>query len=1311
MRDKLKLIKATIRILDSPDYAHYSEGRADNYLDYFKGQRADEDRLIAHVLLRRFLEQILGFKLGETIGTQESGADGKPDFIPIDKQIHPFVFDAKGSDTEDLSVHYGEKRKYLEAHGFQYLILVNMRDLAVFTLESPEPLDEYSFSFYKLYQDFQENPKDVLKRENTRRLFRFIEKFRYRELSLEEKLERVKGAKPWTGGEELNVEFLTKRLKHIVNILYEDAKRGKAELADLPRFDPERAQSIAQEVELIASEISPTHKLEEATEETLAGALEAPSTDLYGKAIDTFLYRVAYFTMTRLLLVRMWEDIGFIDQTLYDGGLDKWYETFNHELAMVLKHAFDLAAKRYEWLFAVPNNYSWYKPSNEALINVLYELSNFNLGKLNRDVLGTIYEEYIDRVDKKRKGQYYTPREIVSFIWDRVGYTSGSSFFGLKRGRREPKLVLDPATGSGGFLVEAARRLREESGIDLNDFQDLLDVRSAIFAGLFGSEISVFPYYITEVNLLIQLTPIVKRMIELQKALKGEHLPLAVVRVDSLSLHNANLSLVAEETEEYKADKLHDTLPLDSRKKVIYRKIKEELAGKFAYCCANPPYVGEKGHKELFRSTLDRYPYWKQFYQGKMDYLYWFIILGLSKLREGGKLGFITTAYWPTADGAAKLRRFILENAKIKEMVFFEDVKIFEHAKGQHNMVFVLEKCSGKEKAKEREENRIKVARVLAKHPDIPGETIPEKLRFLTHHLLEHLDKDEYEDRYIEVFWSGVKQGELPKNGGSWNDLFSPPAVKDFIDKVESSGESLENLCHILQGIVSGADRVTRGNINLLPKGKIEHDDIEPGDGIFVLSEQEKRSLGLPPSEESLVKPTYKNSDIGPYLVDLEDSEKLYIIYTTKKTDINSYRNIRAHLEKFKEILKDRLDRYEESYPWYCLHRERDGSLLASVKIVTPRWGEELKPFALQGRSFYENSDINLIVKKKGIRENIRYLLGLLNSSLIKFWMLEKARQKGLTRQSILFKIPIHRIDFNNSDEVARHNAIVKKVKAIRRKMMELSQYSKYFTGPRLTKLGFDEPLPELDERAVIEALSDKQIYSIRTHPLIKIIQPAKFEDSGFRLQKVSGVADALEGPELKLIAKDKTELILAGPRDLLELLARLLHGWRGKQWDEIKENLLLPESVSEFGKRRKEILSTVDKLRTETAMLQEEIDQIVYRLYGVEDPKRKARLKAELERISKILIERYKPERIILFGSLVNGSVHQWSDLDILILKRTKKRYLDRVLKVLNLIKPKLAMDLFVLTPEELQKMLDEGNHYIEEIIEKGQVIYERSS
>jgi len=1206
MKEEVRLVKLTIRILDSPKYVHYSEGRADNYLSYFMGHRADEDRLIAPVLLPKFLEQILGFKLGETLGTKEAGADGKPDFIPIDKQTHPFVFDAKGSDTEDLPEHYGEKRKYLAIHGFQYLILVNMRELAVFTLDSSEPLEKQSFSFYSLYRDFQEDSKGVLQKENTRQFLRFVERFRYHKLSLEEKLERVKAAKPWTGEEELDARTLTNRLRHIVNFLYEDAKRKRKEIEAFLETDPEKAKTIAQEIELIASEIFPAHEVIKATEETFQDIFEAPAASLYARALDTFFYRVAYFAMTRLLLVRAWEDIGFIDQTLYNGGLAEWYDKFNHKIREVLEYAFRLAAERYRWLFNVDNNYSWFEPSDEVLIEVLYELSNFNLGKLNRDILGAIYEEYIDRVDKKRKGQYYTPREIVSFIWDRVGYTDPEAFFDFEKGKRKPKPVYDPATGSGGFLVEAARRLREKLGINSDDFQDLLDIRTTILYGLFGSEISVFPYYITEVNLLIQLTPVVKRMIDFRRHLK-ESLPMGVLPVDSLSLHNSES--LADQVDRYHADEFHNILPLDRQKRAIYRKIKEDLAGKFYYCCANPPYVGEKGHKELFRSTLDRYPYWQQFYQGKMDYLYWFTILGLSKLREGGKLGFITTAYWPTADGAAKLRKFILENAKIKEMVFFEDVKIFEHAKGQHNMVFVLEKCPGKEKSKERDENRIKIARVLAKHQDVPGERISEKLSFLTRHLSAHLDEDKYEDEYIELFWSGVKQGELPKDGDPWHFeyAFGQDAVLRLIAQ---QGVPLDAIFNINSGVQSGADKVTAKNIKLLTTETLSTHSIDIGDGIFVLSEEELRNLHLSADEQNIIRRFFKNSDIEAFITSShENIERSFLIYSYK-INIDDYPNIRTHLEKYRPILENKREYQTGKRKWYELQWPRRKEIFEGPKLVNPQRAPIESPayFAYSEEPSYASVDVYFTTPKEGTKESLLYLLGILNSGMIKSWLASKCKRKGASLElyrTPLAQIPIRGINFDDPEEVKLHDTIVENVKTIREKMMELSRYSKYFTGPRLTKLGFDEPLPELDEQAIIENLSDEKVYSIRTHPSIKIIKPPKFEDSGFCLQKVSGVADTLEGPELKLVAKDKAELILVGPRDLLDLLARLLHGWKGKRWDEIKENLLLPESAKTFAKRQEELLSTVDTLRDEIASIQTKIDEVVYRLYKIDETSR----------------------------------------------------------------------------------------------------------
>jgi len=76
----LSRIRKTIQILDSPDYAYYLSGKAHTYAEYFKSTWADEDRLIVPVLLPKFLEEVLGFKLGQTISAKD--ADGKAGFRP-----------------------------------------------------------------------------------------------------------------------------------------------------------------------------------------------------------------------------------------------------------------------------------------------------------------------------------------------------------------------------------------------------------------------------------------------------------------------------------------------------------------------------------------------------------------------------------------------------------------------------------------------------------------------------------------------------------------------------------------------------------------------------------------------------------------------------------------------------------------------------------------------------------------------------------------------------------------------------------------------------------------------------------------------------------------------------------------------------------------------------------------------------------------------------------------------------------------------------------------------------------------------------
>lgn len=1205
------IVKRVISVLDSVDYARYSKKKARTYLEYASDTCKDERKLICPIMFPRFVEQILGFRLGETIGTQEASPEGGdiPDYIPADTRTHPFVFDCKGMDTLDLSTWYGQIKRYVETQDVKYGILVNMRDLDVYTLESEEEIEAFNFSLVELYEDFKEDPATVLERDNTRRFLRFVEFFRYTPLTLEQKFNRVAEAKCWIGTETLNIGLLTKRLRHIVECIYEDARSRQGELHSLKEIDTQRAIGIAQEIAVIASEIERGRKIEEATLQTFDEIFKASPKSLLGKALDLFFRRVGYFTMTRLLLARAWEDIDFIDQSLYDGGLAKWYENFDREIRRVLKYAFDLASERYRWLFNVDNNYSWYEPSDETLVEALYELSNVYLGKLDQDVLGTIYEEYIDKLDKRQKGQYYTPREIVEFIWDRVGFTRDEDFFSYKEGKREPRLILDPATGSGGFLVEAVRRIREDSKIDYATFNDVLDLRTSILTGTFGSEISPFPYYITEVNLLIQLTPVIKRMMDLRKRFRGKGTPaLGIVPVDALSLYNPEQ--LALEPEEYEFDRIRDLLPLESQKRVIFEKIKSGLDREFSYCCANPPYVGEKGNKELFRASLERFPYWRRFYQGKMDYLYFFIILGLSKLRSpndcasGGKLGFITTAYWPTADGASGLRKYILENSKIREMIFFEDVKIFEYAKGQHSMVFVLEKCPGRDGEVERAANEIKVVQVVGKHQEIPGDSIREKLEFLTRHIQRHMDKREWEDNYIKVFVCATKQGELTNE--PWGILVDESSAK-MIRQIEAVGTKLKEHWNIEQGAVPSPLRLTKSKLEELPKGTVQKHNLKIGDGVFVVTKEELDNLSLAENEYEIMKPYFKNSDVSRYITSRDTTR--YLIYTTSATKIDDYPNVRRHLEKFRYLLEKRLSRYGESYNWFELHRSRDQTIFEGAKIVCSYRAEEAS-FAYNEGDFYGSTDMYFIKPRDpNDRHSLKYLVAVLNSKVVDFWLSKKGKSKGgITEQfaTPLENLYVRRIDFKDPAEVKIHDDLVKLVDEIIEVRRRLSEFDVFFPTVRLTQLPGSVPLPDVNPEAIVAALACEKRFSLRTHPDTVITCGTDVGRTGFVLHKVGKVQLTLEGPQLELIGKGRKGVIIAGPEELLHVVSLVLQEHRHEPWSSVKELPVIPETAEAYEAKKEEVTGEVVALRTEIARLQVSIDEMVLGLYGISEDSQK---------------------------------------------------------------------------------------------------------
>ncbi len=103
---------------------------------------------------------------------------------------------------------------------------------------------------------------------------------------------------------------------------------------------------------------------------------------------------------------------------------------------------------------------------------------------------------------------------------------------------------------------------------------------------------------------------------------------------------------------------------------------------------------------------------------------------------------------------------------------------------------------------------------------------------------------------------------------------------------------------------------------------------------------------------------------------------------------------------------------------------------------------------------------------------------------------------------------------------------------------------------------------------------------------------------------------------------------------------------------------------------------------------------------------KRKERLDKELNRIIPEM-KKMGVEKIILFGSMSEGKIHKRSDIDIIIIKKSSKRFLDRLDEFYKKIKPRCAIDFIVYTPEELNK-LKLKNSFIRQALKKGKILYE---
>ncbi len=100
------------------------------------------------------------------------------------------------------------------------------------------------------------------------------------------------------------------------------------------------------------------------------------------------------------------------------------------------------------------------------------------------------------------------------------------------------------------------------------------------------------------------------------------------------------------------------------------------------------------------------------------------------------------------------------------------------------------------------------------------------------------------------------------------------------------------------------------------------------------------------------------------------------------------------------------------------------------------------------------------------------------------------------------------------------------------------------------------------------------------------------------------------------------------------------------------------------------------------------------------------------LSEIAAKIINHFKPEKIILFGSHAWGTPSTDSDVDILVIMDGGGSIFREEAQISRVARPKfVAMDIIVRTPEQIRHRLEIGDPFIEKIIEEGEVLYERSS
>lgn len=403
------------------------------------------------------------------------------------------------------------------------------------------------------------------------------------------------------------------------------------------------------------------------------------------------------------------------------------------------------------------------------------------------------------------------------------------------------------------------------------------------------------------------------------------------------------------------------------------------LQEKFDVVIGNPPYIKEHTSREAFDGVRESI-----YYQGKMDLWYMFACMLFDVLKQDtGILTFIATNNWVTNAGASKFRNKITKDSKMLSLIDFGDYKIFESA-GIQTMILVAQRSSSEEEYKFDYRKIVgteyypdMIGKILNKTPDANFQYLQPKFK-----RIDYLNK---------------------------TFVFTNDSNSSVLDKIYKKGNFyIDGDKELMSGIDVLQDFVNKNSLLKLGAG------FNVGDGIFVLSNDEKLRLSLSIKENSIIKPYFTTKELGSYYGNKENV--YWIIYTDSSfkdpKKIEDYPNIKNHLDKFKDVITS-------ENGTYGLNRPREERFFKDEKIMSLR---------KCGIPTFTYTDFDCYVSRaffsiKTDRINQKYLTGILNSKVIVFWLKNKGKMQGNNFQvdkDPLISLPIYKPTNNEQLPIIR---------------------------------------------------------------------------------------------------------------------------------------------------------------------------------------------------------------------------------------------------------------------------------------------------